>query len=77
MPTTIHVCMSVRGALNWDRREQKRALKWITKDDGTPFKSVEELREALMDELAKGHEVLPMAPCDNFDWKKGCRGHEY
>lgn len=73
---TIHMCLSVRGALNWPLREQKRMLRSMTKNDGTRFRDVAELRNALIDELAKGHEVIPMsAECDNFDWKKGCQGH--
>lgn len=36
----------------------------------------EEARDQLYDELAKGHEVIPFGPCDNFDYKTGCRGHE-
>lgn len=73
---TIHLVISVRGMLNWSNAEFKRNLKWITKDDGSRYTSVTELRNALMDELAQGHEVLKMGECDNHDWKKGCRGHE-
>lgn len=72
---TYHMCMSVRGVLLWPKSEQRRGLKYITKDDGTPFRTTDELRNALLDELAKGHEVIPMEICDNFDWKKGCQGH--
>lgn len=67
--------LSVRGALCWPIREFKRALKWITKEDGKPFASVEELRESLFDELSKGHEKIPLGECDNWDWKEGCQGH--
>jgi hypothetical protein len=71
------MCLSVRGALNWPMKEQKRALKWCSREDGTKYLSVAELRQALMDELAQGHEVLPMsAECEGFDYKKGCPGHE-
>lgn len=74
---TIHMCISVRGMLNWDRRETKRNLKWVTRDDGTPFRSIEEFRNSLIDEISKGHEVLPMSSeCDKFDYKTGCLGHE-
>lgn len=76
MPKTIHLCVSVRGMLRWDRRETKRNLKSITKKDGSRYGSVEEFRNALMDELAAGREVLPMGPCDGFDFKTGCPGHE-
>lgn len=73
---TLHVGLSVRGALAWDRAEFRRALKWMKREDGTPFESVEQLRDALMDELVAGHEILPFAECDNWDWKEGCRGHD-
>lgn len=74
MTTTVHCCLSVRGALNWNKRELKRATTWITRNDGSRY-TVDELRNALMDELAQGHEVVPMGDCDDFDFKTGCRGH--
>ena len=75
--TQHHMCMSVRGPLtNWPAREWKRALKYITKDDGTPYRTVEELKAVFLEELARGHEVIPLGECDNFDWKTGCKGHE-
>jgi len=74
---TIHMCISVRGMLAWNRTETKRNLRSITKNDGSRFATVEEFRDSLMDELAKGHEVVPMGPaCEGFDYKTGCPGHE-
>jgi len=37
-----------------------------------------EAEDFLMDELAKGHEVIPICDCDNFDFKEngGCQGHD-
>jgi hypothetical protein len=72
----IHLVVSVRGMLNWTATEAKRSLKWVTKGDGTKYRNLDEFRDALMDELAQGHEVLPTGPCDRHDWKKGCLGHE-
>ena len=74
--TTIHLVISVRGMLRWTAAETKRNLRSITKSDGTRYASVDEFRNALMDELAKGHEVLPTGECDKHDWKTGCQGHE-
>lgn len=68
------VCLSVRGALGWSKKELMHARSWITHDDGRPT-TVQDVREWLMDELAKGHEVYPFGKCDNFDWKTGCKGH--
>jgi hypothetical protein len=77
MSKTVHCCISVRGMLNWDKREAKKMLRSITKNDGTRFRDVAEFRDAMMSELAAGREVLPMSPeCDNFDFKTGCKGHE-
>jgi hypothetical protein len=74
--TTIHCCISVRGMLRWDRREAKRMLKSIKKGDGTPFVSVDEFRDAMMTELTKCREVLPMSDeCVGFDYVNGCPGH--
>jgi hypothetical protein len=74
---TFHLCISVRGMLNWDRRETLRNMRSITKSDGTRYATVEEFRNALMDELLAGNEVLPLAKeCDKFDPKHGCLGHE-
>ena len=72
--TTIHLVVSVRGMLNWTTAETKRNLKSITKSDGTRYTSVNEFRNELMDELARGHEVLPTGACDRHDFKKGCLG---
>jgi hypothetical protein len=63
--------------LKWDRATTKRNLGWIKRDDGTPFKSVDEFREVLLNELEQGHRVLPTSSeCIGFDFKTGCPGHE-
>ncbi len=75
MSRTIHVCLSVRGALNWTKAEMKRMAPSITVD-GKKLRTADEVKNFLLDELSKGHEVLPFGDCDNFDWKTGCKGHE-
>lgn len=71
----VHLCLSVRGALNQTKAEMKRMASSITVD-GKRLKTADEVREFLLDELAQGHELLPFGECDNFDWKTGCKGHE-
>jgi hypothetical protein len=73
--TMIHASLSVRGALYWGKRELRDATAWIKRDDGTRY-TTSELRDALMDELSKGHEFIRIGDCDNFDPKKGCLGHD-
>lgn len=70
-----HLCLSVRGALNWSKAEMRRWAPSITVD-GKQLRTADEVRNFLLDELSKGHEVLPLGECDNFDWKTGCRGHD-
>lgn len=71
-----HLCHSVRGPLrNWTKRDWKKATGYITKDDGQKF-TPDELKSLFLDELSKGHEVIPTCECDNFDYKTGCMGHE-
>lgn len=72
MRTRIHVCQSIRGASpNWSVDDYASAFRHA---DGRPV-SPTEAKMALMDELAKGHEVLPYGPCEGFDFKTGCPGH--
>jgi hypothetical protein len=72
--TTIHVSLSVRGALHWKDRELKNLL--ANQETGQMLTAAE-AREALMDELAQGHEMIPFGePCDGFSYKTGCPGHK-
>jgi hypothetical protein len=55
-------------------RWPNRLLKGL-QVDGKPS-TPDRVREALMDELAKGHELVPFGePCEGFDYKSGCPGH--
>jgi len=67
----IHMCMSVRGAL---RKPDKQIKGILLHEDGRSM-TASEVRETLYNELSKGHEVIPIGDCDNFDYKKGCQGH--
>jgi len=74
---TYHCHISVRGyieRLSCRSREAKRVVRGMTVNgrQATP----EEAREWLMDQLAQGHEAVPIGdPCDGWDWKTGCQGH--
>ena len=39
----------------------------------------DQARDYLLEELARGHLVLPMSepPCDGFSFTTGCPGHSY
>ncbi len=77
MSTTHHVCISVRGVLRKTNREIERDWKGAITDDGRVLTKGQEIREAFMDELAQGHEVIPFGePCEGFSYKTGCPGHK-
>lgn len=73
MKTTLHLCLSIRGALS----EKDSVLKhFFLNEKGLPL-SANEAREYLYDCLAEGKSVLPFGePCEGFDYQKGCPGHE-
>jgi hypothetical protein len=71
----VHLCLSVRGALmNWE------SYQWVgvVRDDSGRVLSPREFKEALLDELANGHEVIPYGTaCEGFDYSGGgCPGHD-
>lgn len=70
MAKIIHSGLDVRGALKWP----KGKLKGMFKHESGRFTTADESRNILLDELAEGHEILPLGPCENWDWKTGCQG---
>jgi hypothetical protein len=77
MSQILHVGVSVRWMLNWTRTETRRHLKSMKKPDGSAWASVEEFRDAMMDELSHGIEYLPLGEaCEGWNPKTGCPGHE-
>lgn len=76
MPKKIHMCQSVRGALT-----NFNAADWVDVMKNTEtgkYLRPDEVREYFFDQLAMGHEVIPLAPdCEGFDYSgDGCPGHE-
>lgn len=67
---TVHVSLSVRGAIKWPARMRKGLFL----EDGQ-LVSAARAQEILLDHLAAGREVLPMGDCPGFDFKTGCPGH--
>jgi hypothetical protein len=63
--------MSIEGAIL-----NAKYLKGTITVDGRTLQTVKEIRDVMKGELAKGHKVLPMCRCSNFDYQTGCKGHE-
>ena len=69
MTRRLHMGLSVRGAL------KNRLFSGFRRDDGTDA-TAGEVEDWLLDELAKGHEKIPLGNCDKWNWTTGCPGHE-
>lgn len=87
MSTTTTMCMSVRGGIRMLQAKRRNAKTYMTDSStGKPLSRDEAINE-LMDELSKGHEVIPMnsncgnpcayASCPGFNYGEngGCGGH--
>lgn len=70
MTTTYHVCINLRDAMLWPDAK----LAYAFRRDGK-LMNARQARAALMDEVARGHAVLPTTECANFDYERGCLGH--
>jgi hypothetical protein len=79
MGRTTYMCMSVRGGIRHLQSLRKNQKTYMTDDQGRAL-SRDEAINAMMDELAKGREVIPMTtqcgnPCSNAG--RGCTGFNY
>lgn len=86
MSYSMYMCMSVRGGIK--SLQSQRGKKTYMTDGAGRSLSKPEAINALMDELAKGHEVIPMngkcgnpckqsCACVGFDYAGGgCPGYE-
>jgi len=69
---TIHMRIDVRGALrNWHDSEWRNCVR----DNNGKMLTPTEVKDGFLEELAQGHDYLPLGDCDNFDFKEGCKGH--
>lgn len=67
-----HTCMSIQGCIN-----NAKDMKGCITVNGRTLQTVKEICDFMKGELAKGHRVLPMCRCSNFDYQTGCKGHEH
>lgn len=70
MRTQIHLSLSVEGAL----RAPAKFLKCFTDNQGREM-TAKQVRAQLNLARFEGKKVIPMTPCDNFDYQTGCKGH--
>jgi hypothetical protein len=73
MGTRTHFCIGVKDVLA--RGQAYCGTLGLRRLDGTKA-SAEEVQDWLLDEALKGRAVVPAGECDNFDYQKGCLGHD-
>lgn len=71
----IHISTSIDGLLALSDSELTRLLGSVQDENGY-HPTLEEFKQYLNEEKAKGHRLLPSPGCDNFDPVKGCLGHD-
>lgn len=69
----MHMCLDIEGALNLAPKNNRKS--YANHDDGRAMTN-NEFRHFLMQSAFEGKRVLPIGDCDNFDYQKGCRGHD-
>jgi hypothetical protein len=76
MTRRMSVCLSVRDAIKEAHRSRAKGSHY-NDDQGRPLTRLEAI-DALMNELAKGHEVIPLgSECGNPCKNPGCAGFDY
>jgi hypothetical protein len=59
--------------MNWNDREWRNCVR---DDDGKTL-TPQEVKSYFLECLSEGKKVIPVGEkCDNFDYMKGCLGHE-
>lgn len=69
-----HGRLNVRGFIRNNRYPD--GYRGVFRHDDGRSMTPDEAHDALLDELKKGREVIPLGECDNFDYAGGgCQGH--
>ena len=67
----FHLHLDVLGALR-----HPKVLRGCITVEGKKLETTAEVKAFLENQLAMGHECLPMSSeCEGFDYKTGCPGH--
>lgn len=70
----MHMCLDVAGWLQSHTRKRDYT-RMFKRDDGR-WMTPDEAKRNLLEVLASGRRLLPLGPCDGFDYQTGCPGHE-
>ena len=71
MGRLIHLCLDISGGIR-----NAKDLRGCITVDGRTLRTTAEVKNFLQGQLDMGRRVLPCGNCDNFDYQKGCLGHD-
>ena len=71
MEYKYHIHINIEGAMH-----NAEAFIGAVIVDGKMLQTVEEVKQFFRSQLDLGRKILPVGDCDNFDYQRGCRGHE-
>lgn len=71
MEYKYHIHINIKGAMR--NAEEYIGVVIV---DGKKLQTVEEVKQFFQSQLDLGRRILPVGECDNFDYQRGCRGHE-
>lgn len=67
----IHLSLDIRGGI-----KNAKDLRGCITVDGKTLNTTAEVKNFLKGQLDMGRKFLPYGDCDNFDYQKGCLGHD-
>lgn len=67
----IHCCLDISGGI-----KNAKQLRGCITVDGKTLTTTDEVKSFLYSQLDMGRKVLPVCECDNFDYQRGCMGHD-
>ena len=67
----IHVAV-----LSWPQPQLDSFFEWLKRVSPEQFGDIEGFRRLLQEAEALGHSIIPIGLCSNWDFHKGCGGHE-
>jgi hypothetical protein len=71
-----HFGIDVAGILSWPQSEFESFFQWLRRTSKWQVTDSVAFRKLLEEAAVAGHTVIPIGMCTNWDFHKGCRGHQ-
>ena len=71
-----HFGIHVACVLSWSQSESESFFQWLARTSNQQTTDSAAFRKLLEEAAERGHTVIPIGLCSNWDFHKGCRGHK-